>query len=227
MADWTDIAKSFGEKEVSLGVQWSYNLRNDPKRLAFVLSRAKFAAKLIGHGKSVLEIGCGEGICAPILAEATAAYAGLDYDEEAVLSAKRNFSLSSKMKFHHADVLREGLFLGKFDAVVTFDVLEHIDTQYEACFFQTITRHLHPDGVALVGTPNIAAFEHASPISRQGHINNFSHDRLRTALEQYFETVFMFGANDEVIHTGFPAMTHYLLGLACGPRAESKALRYG
>jgi hypothetical protein len=39
-----------------------------------------------------------------------------------------------------------------------------------------------------------------------------------TAIEQHFHSVFVFSMNDEVVHTGFYPMSHYLLGLACHRR---------
>ena len=37
-------------------------------------------------------------------------------------------------------------------------------------------------------------------------------------MEKYFKRVFMFGMNDEVLHTGYPAMCHYIFGMGVGPK---------
>ena len=68
----------------------------------------------------------------------------------------------------------------------------------------------------MVGTPNINANLYASVQSRIQHINLFSHKRLRVLLERYFENVFMFSMNDEVVHTGFAPMAHYIWGMGVG-----------
>jgi hypothetical protein len=37
-------------------------------------------------------------------------------------------------------------------------------------------------------------------------------------MERHFRTVFIFSMNDEVVHTGFSPMAHYLLAVAVGVR---------
>jgi len=50
-------------------------------------------------------------------------------------------------------------------------------------------------------------------MSKIGHINLYSYDRLRSFMEKYFYHVFMFSMNDEVVHTGFGAMAHYIFAV--------------
>src|SRR5262249_34885242 len=42
-----------------------------------------------------------------------------------------------------------------------------------------------------------------------------------------FDNVFMFGMNDEVVHTGYAPMCHYLWSLAVGVREEYRRGRWG
>jgi hypothetical protein len=48
----------------------------------------------------------------------------------------------------------------------------------------------------------------------EGHINMKSADSLKDLLAQYFHNVFIFSMNDEMVHTGFYPMAHYLMALA-------------
>jgi hypothetical protein len=41
---------------------------------------------------------------------------------------------------------------------------------------------------------------------------------LKMLLELYFHNVFIFSMNDEVVHTGYYKMAHYLLALCVGKR---------
>ena len=86
---WERVAGMLGEGRKVLGSHWTFNLWNDPKRLAFVLSRYKFAAKMACRGRSVLELGCSEGIGAPILAELATRYVGVDIDAPAIEAGAR------------------------------------------------------------------------------------------------------------------------------------------
>ena len=77
-------------QQVTWSDHWSYNFRTDPKRLAFVLSRYKFAAAMGSKNRTVLEMGCGEGIGSTVLAETAVSYTGVDLDKEAIISAQKN-----------------------------------------------------------------------------------------------------------------------------------------
>ena len=53
-------------------------------------------------------------------------------------------------------------------------------------------------------------------------MNCKSGEALKRTLERYFHTVFVFSMNDEVVHTGFYPMAHYLLGVLPSPRRLSR-----
>jgi 2-polyprenyl-3-methyl-5-hydroxy-6-metoxy-1,4-benzoquinol methylase len=221
---WKETAEMLGNYSVTWSDHWSYNYRNDPKRLAFVLSRYKFASKMNipigGHKRTVLELGCGEGIGATILAESASAYTGVDLDAAAILTAKRNFSPphhdEGVLTFIYDDFM--GKTFGTFQTLVSLDVVEHIYPEHERCYFETVMQNLAEGGIAIIGTPNITAAPYASEASQLGHVNLFSQKRLKETLEHYFHTVFAFGINDEMVHTGYAPMAHYLVCVACHRR---------
>ena len=62
----------------------------------------------------------------------------------------------------------------------------------------------------------IESQKYASKESREGHVNCKSGEELRESLKQYFVNVFIFSMNDELVHTGYTPMAHYLIGLCCG-----------
>src|SRR3989338_3683553 len=115
-----DKTHSVDRPSVSLGDHWSFNFRNDPKRLGFVLSRYKFSAKMLSRQKHVLELGCSSGIGAPILVEHGASYTGIDLDENALKTAQEIF-VDPKFHFIYDDFM--GKQLGSFDAIVSLDVI--------------------------------------------------------------------------------------------------------
>jgi len=59
---------------------------------------------------------------------------------------------------------------------------------------------------------------YASPDSRAGHINCKTGSDLKRVMEVHFHNVFLFSMNDEVVHTGYAKMAHYLLALAIGKK---------
>ncbi len=209
---WSEVASMLGNRSKSFGRHWSFNYRNDPKRLAFVLSRYKFAAKMACKNKSILELGCSEGIGAPILSEFALQYTGVDSDEEAINTAIENLP-DPRFRFIKGDIF-DGSF-GQHDTVISLDVIEHIFEKYEQQFFNVILASLNKDGICIIGTPNLTSESYASSGSKAGHVNLYDADRLAHLMGQYFHNVFLFGMNDEVVHTGFLPMSHYLICVGC------------
>ena len=191
------------------GRHWSYSLHQDPKRLAFVLARYQFAQNFIRPGSSILELGCSEGIGVPILTRDGNRYTGVDFDESAIKTAQKNFPhegtfFTKNFMNHH---------FGPFQSIVSLDVIEHIDTKYENMYFETIQKNLASGGTCVIGTPNDTATPYASEASKMGHINLYTQERLISVCKKYFKRVLPFGMNDELAHTGFSAMAHYIFAV--------------
>lgn len=214
-----ECKKNLRPSLIKWGRHWTSNYRGDPKRLPFVLSRYQFAGKMSGVKGTVLELGCSEGIGAPILAEEASGYLGVDLDKSAIETARQNFQ-SEKMTFIYDDFM--GKSFGTFQAIVSLDVIEHIYPEYESCFFETICNNLAENGRVIVGTPNITSAPYASETSNAGHVNLYAFSRLKGVLQNYFHNVFAFGMNDEVVHTGFAAMSHYVICVACNKNCNIK-----
>jgi hypothetical protein len=81
---------------------------------------------------------------------------------------------------------------------------------------------LTENGILMIGTPSLESQAYASPPSKAGHINCKTSTELKALLEKYFFHVFIFSMNDEVVHTGFSPMAHYLLALCSMPRWEGQ-----
>ena len=178
-----------------------------------MLSRYKFAARMVGDGKYVLEIGCSEGFGTVLLAETARKVVAIDMDKDAIVEAKKSFS-SEKIEYRELNFLNTTI--DRFDAAVALDVIEHIYPENEDSFYRSICANLTDDGIAIIGTPNKTADTYASPTSKISHINLYTWDRLRDSTSKYFRNVFLFGVNDEVVHTGFYPMAHYLMALGVG-----------
>ena len=109
---------------------------------------------------------------------------------------------------------------GGFDAAVSFAVIEHIFPEHASVFIDSIADRLVQDGVAIIGTPNITSNQYANKRTQSGHVNLYSAERLKEEMSRRFQNVFMFSVNDELIHTGFSPMAHYLLAMGVGVKAD-------
>ena len=202
-----------------LGIHASWAFYDDPRRLTFTFARYKFAAKMLAGAKHVLEIGCADGFPSTIVRQAVEQMTCIDFDPKFIASAKETMMARWPIEFRVHDILKKPME-GKFDGVLSLDVLEHIRPRDEKKFLSNAFRSLTDDGVAVIGMPSLNSQRYASALSKAGHVNCKHQEDLRSLLLRYFRNVFMFSMNDEIVHTGHEAMAHYHLALCCNKRAE-------
>ena len=207
----------FDTPEIQLGPWTSYSVMYDPKHLAFVLARYKFVAKMLQGRARVMEIGSGDGVGLSLVAQAVKHVYAVDWDQRLLDGNARRLKHLTNVSYVMANLNNESPSL-EVEAAYWIDVLEHLDAATESTVIENIIGCLPDDGVLLTGTPNKAAHQYGSPQSQALHINQKSMDDLRTLMERYFRNVFMFGMNDEVLHTGYAPMCHYIWSLAVGVR---------
>lgn len=215
----------FAEKRgsISLGLLKSREWIEDPRRFLFSQSRYKFVSKMLSGRKRVLEIGCGDAFNAPIVMQEVRHLTVTDFDAEFIAdaNARRQPEYPYEAKVHN---FLDGPFAGTFDAAYSLDVLEHIDARDERRFVGNVLQCLTPDAVMVIGMPSLESQVYASAGSKAGHINCKTAADLKTLMESFFHSVFMFSMNDEVIHTGFHRMAHYILAVAAHLRAGAAAV---
>ena len=217
---WLNLRGGLPRHDVRLGTATAQSYINDPKHLVFHAARYKFVAKMLEGRKSALEIGCGDGFGAPIVAQGIDRLICTDIDPETIAdNAARHAGVFPKISYRYHD-FRAAPFDQRVSAVYFIDVLEHIYAEEERAFLEHVVASIESDGVAIIGTPNVTAEVYASPHSKTGHVNLKDHKALRALCSEYFRNVFLFSMNDEVLHTGFAPMGHYLWALCVAPRSD-------
>jgi 2-polyprenyl-3-methyl-5-hydroxy-6-metoxy-1,4-benzoquinol methylase len=210
-----DVKEKHGIARLGLMVNESWN--QDPKRTLFTLARYKFVARMLNGRKHVLEVGCADAFGTRIVQQAVGKVTATDFDPLFINDVKERMNPYWPIEAFVHDLLK-GPVPGQFDAVYALDVLEHIQEKDEDKFIGNAIASLTPAGVAILGMPSLESQTYASPQSKAGHVNCKSGEEFKRTLERYFNTVFIFSMNDEVVHTGFYPMAHYLLGVACHRR---------
>lgn len=202
-----------------LGVEKNANWHTDPRRLVFALSRYKFVSKILSGKSRVLEIGCGDGFPIRILLQEVGHVHGIDIDPLFIEDALER--MDPKWPFTCAvhDITKRPV-QGVFDAAYSLDVLEHIPSDLEHEYFSNTLASLTEEGVFIVGMPSLESQVYASLLSKIGHINCKSGKDLKALAEKYFQNVFIFSMNDEVVHTGYLPMAQYLFALCVGKRDQ-------
>lgn len=213
------LMRARGLEKLGLMSGWGYY--DDPKRLAFTLSRYKFVAKMLEGRRRVLEVGCSDGFASRIVRQSVGHLTAVDFDPEFVANAKEIASDRWPIEFRWHDLL-DGPVPGRFDAVYSLDVLEHIPRRQERKFLGNMVASLSRDGVGIVGMPSLQSQAYASAHSREGHVNCKDLRELKRLMEDYFVNVFAFSMNDEVVHTGYHAMAHYVLCIGAGRRPRPR-----
>ncbi len=200
-----------------LGLMTNQVWHDDPKRLAFLLARYKFVAKMFGGQGRVLEVGCGDAFGSRVVKQDVAALTVLDIDPIFVDDIRQRMAADWPLTADVHDMLT-GSYPGDFDAAYSLDVLEHIAAEDERRFVGNIAGSLSDAGELIVGMPSLNSQAYASPQSKAGHINCKHAPDLKALMQEFFRHVFIFSMNDEVVHTGYWPMAHYYLALCCGKR---------
>lgn len=184
----------------ALGAMMDRRWQADPRLLGITLARYKFVAKMLTGKSRVLEIGCGDGFGTRVVRQEVPEVIGIETDREMLADAHER---------GQGDGLHWGHWpcdLGQFDAAYCLDVIEHVPVEREDSFVGAMVRCAP---VGIIGTPSAESAQYGSPSSRAQHINLKTEDQLRALMEKYYAHVFLFGMNDEVVHTGFGPMCHY------------------
>jgi len=210
-----DYKNKFGLQ--SFGLMSSYIWTTDPKRMAFVFSRYKFIAKMFAGLDRVVEIGCGDAVGSRIVAQDVTSLTAVDFDPVFIGDAKSRSAEPFKIEYMVHDIL-DSPVPGGFDGAYSLDVIEHIPAEKEDLLMRNVVQSLNPGGAAIIGTPSLESQAHASPPSKEGHINCKTAAQLKELALKFFHNVFIFSMNDEVVHTGFYPMAHYLFALCCNPK---------
>jgi len=196
----------------NLGHQTSYDFLNDPKRLAITTSRYKFVGKMFEKLNKVLEIGAGDGFKSLIVNEFCNNLTLSDVNKKNMIDFKENYS-GKKINYIIHNFEKKSL-KKRFDGIYALDVLEHISKKFENKFIRNIKKSLSTNGTFIVGMPSKESQKYASKLSKKHHINCKTKKELSNLLKKHFNCVYMFSMNDEVLHTGFDHMSHYIIAIA-------------
>jgi len=209
------------EQEVgltSLGLMTNQVWHEDPRRLTFILARYKFVSKMLSGYCAVAEVGCGDAFGTRIVQQEAEIVTVYDFDPVFIRDIQRRQSARWGLHAQLHDILKAPL-PDRYDAVYSLDVIEHIPADNEDTFIGNLCSSLADHGVLIIGSPSLESQAYASPQSKIGHVNCKSGRALKLLLERHFHTVFLFSMNDEVVHTGYYPMAHYLFAICSDTRS--------
>jgi cyclopropane fatty-acyl-phospholipid synthase-like methyltransferase len=178
---------------------------------------------MLSGKKFVGELGCGDAFGTRIVMQSTEKVVAYDFDPVFVDDIRQRHSQRWPVEAHFHDIM-EAPLPNKHDGIYSLDVIEHIQRTDEHVYLENLRESLTEDGVLIIGSPSLESQAYASPPSKEGHVNCKSGEELKALLKNYFENVFLFSMNDEVVHTGFTPMAHYLLAVCCQKKKDGSKL---
>ena len=152
--------------------------------------RYHFAAPLVA-GRKVLDIACGAGYGSALLAQTAAHVTGGDIADAALEHARRRYAALGNLEFRHADCAALPFPDVCFDAVVSFETIEHIAAQ--DAFLDEVRRVLHPGGLVILSCPNKVEYSDKRGANNEFHVRELYRDELAALVARRFPHAAWYG----------------------------------
>lgn len=144
------------------------------------LVRYEFAKRFV-KGKKVLDIACGSGYGAKILAEAGAEEViAIDINKEAVEAAKINYG-HNNIEFLEGSAEEIKLGDKSIDTIVSFETIEHLKNPEK--YLSELKRVIKDSGLVFISTPNDAVFHTKNPF----HFKEYNKNEFADLIKKYFK----------------------------------------
>jgi len=140
----------------------------------------------------VLDMACGSGFGATVIAQWGARVIGIDIDKKVLAASESNAHLGN-LELISADCLNTGFTSSLFDSVTAFEIIEHVDPN---ALLKEISRVLKPGGRCFISTPqNVLGHIPTTP----DHVREYSLSGLLDIVSSYFEVEVLIGIKQGTI----------------------------
>ena len=207
-------------------VEHVYDERVERDNPVFAPHAARYerADASIDRRASVLDAGCGTGYGAALLAATGRAVTGIDASSEAIRLARSEHDAAAR--FLVADAISLPFADFSFDAVVCFEVIEHVEDPRR--LLSELARVLVGGGLLCLSTPN-ARMErlHARRAGRADnpfHISPLAPRTLKRLLDECFTDVTLFGQTEDRgrLHAALQSLDPLGLRLQIAPQRRAR-----
>jgi SAM-dependent methyltransferase len=154
---------------------------------ALHFKRYDFAAPFCA-GRRVLDAGCGVGYGSARLARTAASVVGVDVSEEAIVHARTHYAAPG-VSFAVMDISALTFENGSFDAVCSFETIEHVNDVERA--LTELARVLRASGILVISTPQVVRTT-TSPANPYHHVE-FARADFEALLQRHFAAVELYG----------------------------------
>ena len=152
--------------------------------------RYAFARRLV-QGKRVLDAACGEGYGSALLSDGAAEVVGIDIDEASIAHARERYGARTHLSYQSGDATALDLGDARFDVVVCFETLEHVEAQER--MLAGFARALTDEGILIVSSPDRHQYSEVSGFQNEFHVRELYRDELLALLQPHFSAVRLYG----------------------------------
>jgi SAM-dependent methyltransferase len=142
-------------------------------------------------GRSVVDVACGEGYGAALLAGDAARVLGVDVSDHAIAHAKKRYAGLANLRFERASCTALPLADASVDVAVSFETLEHIAEQ--EAFLDELARVLRPDGTLVLSCPNRIEYRDKRGFENPFHVKELCREELAALLAPRFPSSAWYG----------------------------------
>jgi len=151
----------------------------------------KWVGTIISHQSFCLDLGCGQGYGTDILASSIKEVTGIDIDKRIIKKASKDYNRSN-CHFKLYDGRRIPFSDDAFDAIVSFQVIEHIKDDKK--FIAEVFRTLKKGGEFIISTPNrLLRLPRGVKPWNIYHIREYTPQELKALLKENFKEVEILG----------------------------------
>ena len=151
--------------------------------------RYAWAAEVV-VGRQVLDAACGEGYGSRLLSARAAQVCGLDVSEEAIAHARRRY-VADNLSFECGNATELPYPDDSFDAVVSFETLEHLEAQDR--LLAEFRRVLRSDGFLLISSPDRKTYSDETGYDNPYHVRELYRDEFEALLARHFPAFHLWG----------------------------------
>ena len=113
---------------------------------------------------------------------------GIDLSAESVAHASARY-VRPNLKFGVSSIASLPFADATFDAVVSFETIEHVDATTQETFLREIRRVLKPDGFLVISTPDKHSYSELRRAENHFHVHEFYPEEFRTFLLREFPAI--------------------------------------
>lgn len=141
-------------------------------------------ARSLASNKRVLDVACGEGYGARMLAEVASEVVGVDINPTVIAHASATYNRSN-LQFCVGSCTRVDLPDASIDLVISFETLEH-HAEHDAMLAE-LRRVLTPDGMLVISTPDRLHYSDDLSYSNPFHVRELYSEEFVALIQRHFE----------------------------------------